>query len=132
MAILGYDDVSFAASAAVPLSSIRQPRRDLGRRAAELLFAEIETSNNGERHEHQAVRFSPRVGRSPVLGSAGQSHKRGLIITVALDSRQAAADRARNRLFEADAKMTRSPSRCTSSRPSEDADVVEFDQQLTE
>ena len=59
VAILGYDDVSFAASAAVPLSSIRQPRRELGRRAAELLFDEIETSSNGERHEHQAVRFSP-------------------------------------------------------------------------
>ena len=35
MAIIGYDDVSFAASAAVPLSSIRQPRRDLGRQAAD-------------------------------------------------------------------------------------------------
>ena len=61
VAILGYDDVSFAASAAVPLSSIRQPRRELGRRAAELLFDEIETSSNGERHEHQAVRFSPEL-----------------------------------------------------------------------
>ena len=61
IAILGYDDVTFAASAAVPLSSIRQPRRDLGRRAAELLFEEIESSSNGERHQHQAVRFSPEL-----------------------------------------------------------------------
>ena len=30
MAIIGYDDVSYAASAAVPLSSIRQPRRKPG------------------------------------------------------------------------------------------------------
>jgi LacI family transcriptional regulator len=61
IAIIGYDDVSFAASAAVPLSSIRQPREALGRRAAELLFAEIEALNNGERHEHQAVRFNPEL-----------------------------------------------------------------------
>ena len=61
VAILGYDDVSFAASAAVPLSSIRQPRRELGRRAAELLLDEIETSSNGEQHEHQAVRFNPEL-----------------------------------------------------------------------
>ena len=61
VAIIGYDDVSYAASAAVPLSSIRQPRQALGRRAAELLFAEIETLNNGEQHEHQAVRFDPEL-----------------------------------------------------------------------
>jgi LacI family transcriptional regulator len=61
MAIIGYDDVSFAASAAVPLSSIRQPREALGRRAAELLFSEIETLDNGERHDHQAVRFNPEL-----------------------------------------------------------------------
>jgi LacI family transcriptional regulator len=61
VAIIGYDDVSYAASAAVPLSSIRQPREDLGRRAAELLFEEIEASHNGGRHEHQAVRFSPEL-----------------------------------------------------------------------
>jgi LacI family transcriptional regulator len=61
VAIIGYDDVSYAASAAVPLSSIRQPKEALGRRAAELLFAEIEALNNGERHEHQAVRFNPEL-----------------------------------------------------------------------
>ena len=61
VAIIGYDDVTFAASAAVPLSSIRQPSRALGRRAAELLFDEIEASGNGGRHEHQAVRFTPEL-----------------------------------------------------------------------
>jgi LacI family transcriptional regulator len=61
VAIIGYDDVAYAASAAVPLSSIRQPREALGRRAAELLFDEIEESNNGGRHEHQAVRFNPEL-----------------------------------------------------------------------
>ena len=38
LAIVGYDDIDYAASAAVPLSSVRQPREQLGRRAAELLL----------------------------------------------------------------------------------------------
>ena len=69
VAIIGYDDVSFAASAAVPLSSIRQPRRDLGRRAAELLFDEIQALQEDGAHVHQAVRFTPElvVRRSTVV-----------------------------------------------------------------
>ena len=64
MAIIGYDDISFAASAAVPLSSIRQPREALGRRAAELLFEEIaaaDDSSGKTQHEHQSVRFTPEL-----------------------------------------------------------------------
>jgi LacI family transcriptional regulator len=74
MAIIGYDDISFAASAAVPLSSIRQPRSDLGRRAAELLFEEIEAADDDRRHEHQNVRFTPTlvVRRSTVGGGNGR------------------------------------------------------------
>jgi LacI family transcriptional regulator len=40
MAIIGYDDIEFAAAAAVPLSSVRQPRQELGRMAAQLLMDE--------------------------------------------------------------------------------------------
>jgi LacI family transcriptional regulator len=61
MALIGYDDISFAASAAVPLSSIRQPRVDLGRRAAELLFDEIRADDEDLPHEHQSVRFTPTL-----------------------------------------------------------------------
>jgi LacI family transcriptional regulator len=61
MAIIGYDDIIFAASAAVPLSSIRQPRADLGRRAAELLFAEIEALDQKVDHDHQQVQFTPEL-----------------------------------------------------------------------
>ena len=39
-----YDDIAFAAAAAVPLSSIRQPRLAIGYRGAELLFDEIEAN----------------------------------------------------------------------------------------
>lgn len=38
IALIGYDDIDFAAGAAVPLSSIAQPRFELGRLAMDLLL----------------------------------------------------------------------------------------------
>jgi LacI family transcriptional regulator len=61
MAIVGYDDIAFAAAAAVPLSSVRQPRLAIGYRAAELLFDEIEAIDGEESHDHQQVRFTPEL-----------------------------------------------------------------------
>lgn len=61
VAIIGYDDISFAASAAVPLSSVRQPREALGRRAAELLFDEIDAADQERPHDHQSIRFTPEL-----------------------------------------------------------------------
>jgi DNA-binding LacI/PurR family transcriptional regulator len=58
MAIVGYDDIEFAAAAAVPLSSVRQPREQLGRTAAELL---IEETTEGADHEHRHVVFQPEL-----------------------------------------------------------------------
>ncbi len=58
LAIVGYDDIEFAGAAAVPLSSVRQPRELLGRTAAELLFAE---SDADEAHVHQQVVFHPEL-----------------------------------------------------------------------
>jgi LacI family transcriptional regulator len=58
IAIVGYDDIEFAAAAAVPLSSVRQPREQLGRTAAQLLLEEIEA---GTRHEHRHVVFQPEL-----------------------------------------------------------------------
>jgi LacI family transcriptional regulator len=57
VAIVGYDDIDFAGAAAVPLTSVRQPRDRLGRTATELLIAE--TLHNG--HEHQGVTFVPEL-----------------------------------------------------------------------
>lgn len=37
VAVIGYDDIPFAAIAAVPLTSVRQPARAMGRRAGEML-----------------------------------------------------------------------------------------------
>jgi len=58
IAIVGYDDIEFAAAAAVPLSSVRQPREQLGRTAAQLLLEEIE---DGPGHEHRHVVFQPEL-----------------------------------------------------------------------
>jgi LacI family transcriptional regulator, galactose operon repressor len=57
LAIVGYDDIEFAAAAAVPLTSVRQPRQLLGRTAAELLLDE---SANPD-HEHKQVMFTPEL-----------------------------------------------------------------------
>ena len=58
VAIIGYDDVEFAVAAAVPLSSIRQPRQELGRAAAQLLVAEALGEEN---HQHRQVIFEPEL-----------------------------------------------------------------------
>jgi LacI family transcriptional regulator len=66
VAIVGYDDIDFAAAAAIPLTSVRQPRVELGRTAARLV---IDEATNGA-HEHQQVVFEPDlVARASTLGS---------------------------------------------------------------
>lgn len=57
IAIVGYDDIDFAAAAAVPLTSVRQPRHQLGRTAAQLLLAEA--ADGG--HQHRQVIFEPEL-----------------------------------------------------------------------
>jgi len=65
LAIVGYDDIEFAEAAAVPLTSVAQPRDLLGRTAVELLLAEVEA---GTDHEHRQVVFTPElVVRSSTL-----------------------------------------------------------------
>jgi LacI family transcriptional regulator len=58
IAIVGYDDIDFAAAAAVPLTSVRQPRQQLGRTAARMLLEEAAAS---EGHQHQQVIFEPEL-----------------------------------------------------------------------
>jgi LacI family transcriptional regulator len=59
MAIVGYDDIEFAAAAAVPLTSVRQPAAKLGQTAAELLIAE--TAGHDEPHVHENVVYRPEL-----------------------------------------------------------------------
>jgi len=58
IALIGYDDIYFAASAAIPLTSVRQPAWEMGRSAAELLMAEIDAGSSGEYHQVIFVRES--------------------------------------------------------------------------
>ncbi|GAA2789069.1 LacI family DNA-binding transcriptional regulator [Saccharopolyspora taberi] len=57
MALIGYDDIEFAAAAAVPLTSVRQPAFRMGRTAAELLLNET----SGDPHTHERVVFEPEL-----------------------------------------------------------------------
>jgi LacI family transcriptional regulator len=56
VAIVGYDDIEFAGAAAVPLTSVRQPRHLLGKAAAELL---LEETQNPSGHVHRQIEFEP-------------------------------------------------------------------------
>jgi len=58
IALVGYDDIDFAAAAAVPLTSVRQPRSQLGRAATELLIEEVTAPKE---HQHRQVVFEPEL-----------------------------------------------------------------------
>lgn len=57
LALIGYDDIDFAESAVVPLSSVRQPARTIGAEAVELLLESLDSSGAVIRH----VRFQPEL-----------------------------------------------------------------------
>jgi len=59
LALVGYDDIEFAAAAAVPLTSVRQPAAEMGRAAAELLLEE--TGDAAARHAHQRMVLQPAL-----------------------------------------------------------------------
>lgn len=67
MALVGYDDVEFASVLATPLTSIRQPKYELGRTAVELLLDEAQ---NPASHQHKHIVYQPelivRESSSPV------------------------------------------------------------------
>jgi LacI family transcriptional regulator len=57
LAIVGFDDIEFAAAAAVPLTSVRQPRQELGRTAARLVLDEA----TNPAHTHEQATFIPEL-----------------------------------------------------------------------
>jgi LacI family transcriptional regulator len=73
MAVVGYDDVAFASMLSPSLSSVRQPKYELGVVAAELLLEEV----GGLPHEHRAIRFEPelvvRASSAPVYQGPPQT-----------------------------------------------------------
>jgi LacI family transcriptional regulator len=68
--VVGYDDISIAAEAPVPLTSISQPKYDLGRAAVQLLIEEI----RGEgQHRHQHLSFTPELVVRESSGGSGRT-----------------------------------------------------------
>ena len=59
ISIVGYDDIEFAAAAAVPLTSVRQPRQQLGHTAARMLLEEAAAADGD--HQHRQVIFEPEL-----------------------------------------------------------------------
>jgi LacI family transcriptional regulator len=79
LAVVGYDDIEFAADAAVPLTSVRQPKYQLGRAAAELLLDE---ADRPAEHEHRRIVFTPEIvvrasSGASLLLPQGPQHDRG-------------------------------------------------------
>ncbi|NNC12779.1 LacI family DNA-binding transcriptional regulator [Planctomonas sp. JC2975] len=58
LAIVGYDDIDFAATATVPLTSMRQPAALIGHTAVDLLLAQAE---QGEGFEPKQVVYQPEL-----------------------------------------------------------------------
>lgn len=58
IAIVGFDDLDWARTSTVPLSSVRQPRALLGMTAVRMLLDEIE---QGVKHQHEHVSFDPEL-----------------------------------------------------------------------
>ncbi|MEU2247785.1 LacI family DNA-binding transcriptional regulator [Streptomyces sp. NPDC019224] len=59
MAIVGYDDIEFAAAATVPLTSVRQPAVTIGSIAAGMLLRE--TGEHAQDHSHEHVILQPEL-----------------------------------------------------------------------
>lgn len=57
VSIVGYDDIEFASASAVALTSVRQPSREIGRRAAELMLDGL----GGEDLTGRSTRFDPEL-----------------------------------------------------------------------
>jgi len=57
MSVVGYDDIDFAAMLSPSLTSVRQPKYELGTSAARLLLEEVTDDGHG----HQEVRFEPEL-----------------------------------------------------------------------
>lgn len=58
MAVVGYDDVDFANVLSPPLTTISQPKYELGYKAAQLL---LEETQDAEHHTHQQIMFQPEL-----------------------------------------------------------------------
>ncbi|MBN9215482.1 MAG: LacI family transcriptional regulator [Microbacterium sp. SCN 70-200] len=71
VALIGYDDIDFAQATVVPLTSVRQPAREIGATAVELLFEALAGGAGlaGDARPARHVRFRPElVVRASTVG----------------------------------------------------------------
>src|SRR4051794_3954377 len=99
LAIVGYDDIPYAAMSRVPLTSVRLPAYDLGYGAAKLL---IEEALEPASHHHQRLLFEPElIARASTLGEAKPARRRRRRaaegVTVGLDLLQRVPSRSAGR-----------------------------------
>ncbi|MCI2419503.1 substrate-binding domain-containing protein [Saccharopolyspora sp. K220] len=66
IAIVGYDDIEFARSTIVPLTTVRTPHAELGTAVADLLFTEIDALTAGGVHDGSGL-SRPQIEFSPEL-----------------------------------------------------------------
>jgi LacI family transcriptional regulator len=59
LSLIGYDDISFASTAIVALTSIRQPTHEMGARAVELLMSMADETNGKSKAKH--IEFQPEL-----------------------------------------------------------------------
>jgi LacI family transcriptional regulator len=69
LAIVGYDDISYVGDALIPLTSIRQPRQELGVAATRLLIDEI----HNKEHRHDHIVFKPELIVRASSGGSGRN-----------------------------------------------------------
>lgn len=58
VALIGYDDIAYAAAGTTPLTTIRQPRDEMGQAAVRLLLDEIADADT---HHHRSIVFPPKL-----------------------------------------------------------------------
>lgn len=69
IALVGYDNIDFAESAIVPITTIRQPAEEIGRTAVDVLLREAEAGPNAVREQFV---FTPKlVVRASTTGATG-------------------------------------------------------------
>ncbi|MGP4033704.1 LacI family DNA-binding transcriptional regulator [Pseudarthrobacter sp. 1C304] len=56
--VVGYGDLELATTASVPLTSVAQPKAEMGSRALSLLLEELDDSSN---HQHRSVVLQPKL-----------------------------------------------------------------------
>nr|WP_274637494.1 LacI family DNA-binding transcriptional regulator [Microbacterium bovistercoris] len=58
VSVVGFDDLAWAAAVSVPLTTVRQPRADLGKHAVRMLLDEIDRS---DAHAHRNLLLAPEL-----------------------------------------------------------------------